>query len=161
MKFSDLNPRMRSMIAALNSTNHMNTAELGHACLPQIDAQSAANMLNELRGNGLVFSMQKPESQKYANWAITTVGRAVFMGRPDGDVVLQAAGTTVVASATAKKRFIIGTEGGTLDVISGSRDYALAEAQRRATAKPGGVYRVYEQIAEAHMPVPQAQITLL
>ena len=169
MKFSDLTANMRSMISALNSTNHLNTEELGRACTPaKLSAQSAANVLNELRGTGLVYSMQKPESQQYAKWAITSVGRAVFMGRPDGDVVLQTVPATNAQApcspakdAAPIKRYMVSETAGVGTFMTGERDDVLAEAQRRATAKPGTQFNVYERIATAHMPVPQAQITLL
>ena len=168
MKFSGLNSNMRSMLTALCASSTLNTEQLGNGCVPKLTAQQAANTLNEMRAVGLVYSMQKPESRQYASWAVNAVGKAVFMGRPDGDVVLQ----TVPASdaqaqcspapgAAPTKRFIVSAQGGTLTVLNVTREYALAEAQRLATAAPGTDYRVYEQIATAHMPVPQAQITLL
>ena len=166
MKFSDLNSNMRSMLTALCASSTLNTEQLGNGCVPKLTAQQAANVLNEMRAVGLVYSMQKPESRQYASWAVNSVGKAMFMGRPDGDVVLQTVPASDAQCSPAKdaapvKRFIIGERSGTLVVVHGTRDEVLAEAQRRATIKAGAEYNVYEQIATAHMPVPQAQITLL
>lgn len=166
MKFSQLTSNMRSMIAALAASSNLTTDQLGRACSPHINAQQASSTLLELRKHGLAYSMQKPTGTTYASWAITSVGMAVFEGRPDGDVraselpqVGQAQCTNAAAPAT--KRYMVSETGGVGTFMTGDRADVLAEAQRRATAKPGAEYNVYERIAVAHMPVPQAQITLL
>ena len=166
MKFSDLNSNMRSMLTALCASSTLNTEQLGNGCVPKLTAQQAANTLNEMRAAGLVYSMQKPESRQYASWAVNSVGKAMFTGRPDGNVVLQTVPASDSQCSPAKdtapeRRFILGEKGGTLVVVHGTREKVLEEAQRRATVNAGTEYNVYEQIAVAHMPVPQAQITLL
>lgn len=163
MKFSQLTSNMRSMVAALAASNHLNTDQLGKACSPQINAQQASSTLLELRKQGLVYSMQKPTGTAYASWAITSVGMAVFEGRPDGDVVLTNVPVNngqAYSPVKPAKQFVIKSASSVL-LPECDRDIALAKAQQAATNNPGVEYNVYERIAIAHMPVPQAQITLL
>lgn len=160
MKFSNLTSNMRSMLTALAASNHLNTEQLGRACMPQISAASAANVLCEMRKNGIAYSMQKPENKQYADWSITSVGKAVFEGRPDTDVRVNHVPDVADKSAYTDSKFIVGATGH-VSAPCASRDDALATAQHRATEEPGKAFRVYELIAVANMPVPQAQITLL
>lgn len=166
MKFSQLTSNMRSMIAALAASSHLDTDQLGRACSPKLNAQQAASTLLELRKHGLAYSMQKPTGTAYASWAITSVGMAVFEGRPDSDVrVTSVASPTAdvqaCAPSPAGKRYVLSVAGGVGSFMHGVREDVLELAQRKATEQPGKEYHVYEQIAVAHMPVPQAQITLL
>lgn len=159
MKFSNLTSNMRSMLTALAASNHLNTEQLGNGCVPKLNGQQAANVLIELRQKGIVYSMQKPDTQRFALWSATEFGKAVFMGRPDTDVQPTAVQPQAYASAKSGK-FIVGATGHS-SVPCVDRDSALSLAQRNATDLPGTDFKVYELIAVANMPVPQAQITLL
>jgi hypothetical protein len=79
---------------------------------------------------------------------------------------VQAASTLGPIMDAAKKRaptktFIVKSSDSPLWTITGDIDDATRKAQNMATAEPGKTYRVYELVAVANMPVPQAQITLL
>lgn len=164
MKFSDLTSNMRSMLTALCACHHLNTEQLGNGCVPKLSPAAAANVLNELRHKGLIFSMQKPTGQAYAAWSVSEFGHDVFMGRPDGNV--QASPSTQGPNMAAAKKeavlnkFIIGAPGQN-SVTEHSREDALRVAQEAATRSPGTDFKVYELIAVASLPVPTAQITLL
>lgn len=175
MKFSDLTSAQRSILTALRSTSSLNTERLGLACVPQNSPTGAAGVLVEMRTKGLVHSIQKPESQRFALWCITEYGMAVFDGRPDTDpalapmaVVTAASPPTpdpkvdVAAKSEPVKSFLLfknrSMEG---QLTATTREAALDEAQQRATASPGNIYTVFEEVARAELPKPQAQITLL
>lgn len=165
MKFTDLPPSNRSILAALCAAGAagLRTDALGRCTSPRHHTpQEAANLLNNLRQLGLVYSQQKPDNQSYALWKASEYGLAVFMGRP-ADVQPERTVTSSVPTcgAVPTKRFIISEAGGLGHVATCTREEALDAAQSKATSKPGTVFRVYEQVAEAHMPVPQAMITLL
>lgn len=162
MKFSQLDSPSRSILTALAATNHLTTDQLANACCPKKTPKEAANVLCGLRSLGLVYSMQKPDSKPYASWAITAVGKAVFEGRPDGDVVI-----TPPASvpATAEELRYLVNYGNECEVLPYSRwpteELAIAEAQRYATTHPGKKATVLRVLAVAEMPVPQATVTRL
>lgn len=86
MKFTDLSGNQRSMLTMLCTGQTFTTIELARGCNPRADAQSAAQLLMDLREKGVAFSSQKPAGQPYANWRASDYGRDVFAGRPD-DVV--------------------------------------------------------------------------
>lgn len=170
MKFTDLPPTHRSILAALCAVGNasLRTDALGRCTSPRHSTpQEAANLLNNLRQLGLVYSQQKPDNQLYALWKASEYGVAVFMGRPD-EVPLGAAASaqTSIANGCAQpsgsaKSFLIVRPTGGCEEYRGTREQALAQAQAGATKNPGTEYSVYEIIGVAHMPVPQAQITLL
>lgn len=162
MKFSQLDSPSRSILTALAATNHLTTDQLGNACCPKQTPKEAANVLCGLRALGLVYSMQKPDLKPYASWAITTVGKGVFLGRPDGDVNITPDSTASAASASEELLYIVKYG----DVATpGSRwpteELAITEAQRYATTHPGKKATVLRVIAVAEMPVPQATVTRL
>lgn len=162
MKFSDLTSNQRSIIAALAASSSLRTDALGRCCVPRLDGPGAANVLCSLRELGLIYSHQKPTSQTYADWKISQVGMAVFTARPDGDVVVRTAGEPVNTAGPAVERhdFVIqGPNGSTK--LTGTSEEALTAAQHRATIEPGSEYKVFRLVAVAHMPVPQAVVTLL
>lgn len=165
MKFTDLPPTNRSILAALCAAGAagLRTDALGRCTSPRHSTpQEAANLLNNLRQLGLVYSQQKPDNQSYALWKASEYGVAVFMSRPDE--VAPPAKSQVAEAACASepvKNYIISSPGGADHHARGIRADALAKAQSMATADAGREYSVYEIIGLAHMPVPQAQITLL
>lgn len=171
MKFTDLPPTQRSILAALCAAGAagLRTDALGRCTSPRHSTpQEAANLLNNLRQLGLVYSQQKPDTQSYALWKVSEYGVAVFVSRPD-EVPAPGAAASVAASIAngcaqsepAVKNYIIRGQGGVDHHARGIRADALAKAQNMATVDAGREYSVYEIIGVAHMPVPQAQITLL
>jgi hypothetical protein len=161
MKFTDLTSNMRSMLTALCASSHLNTEQLGNGCVPKLNGQQAANVLIELRQKGVVYSMQKPDTQRFALWAVTEFGKAVFMGRPDTDVQpAQKQPDVADKVAYVAGKFIVGATGHT-SIPCADKPTALRLAQVNATDMPGTDFKVYELIAVANMPVPQAQITLM
>lgn len=171
MKFTDLPPTNRSILAALCAAGAagLRTDALGRCTSPRHSTpQEAANLLNNLRQLGLVYSQQKPDNQSYALWKASEYGVAVFMSRPDEVPAPGAAASvaTSIANGCAQsngsaKSFLIVRPTGGCEEYRGTREQALAQAQTGATKNPGTEYSVYEIIGVAHMPVPQAQITLL
>jgi hypothetical protein len=183
MKFTDLQSNERAVLAALRASagNCMGTDALGRAMYPTQSPADAASTLNGMRRKGLLYSMQKGPNVAYAPWSISEYGIAVFDGRPDTDPALapkvatmcaayggavQAASTLGPKMDAATKRaptktFIVTRADSPLWTITGDINDATRKAQNLATAEPGEAYRVYELVAVAHMPVPQAQITLL
>lgn len=166
MKFTDLTPAQRSMLAALCATSGvgLQTDRLGMCVSPrQFCPSDAASSLLGMRKLGLVYSNQKTANQVYAIWKASEYGLAVFMGRPADVPVLNAGQTSSsqVGHTTPQRKTIIFCPGLAIDFTARTRKGAIEEAQRLATANPGRIYGVYEQVAEASMPVPQAQVTLL
>jgi hypothetical protein len=83
MKFTDLAAQQRSMLTMLCTGQTFDTAQLGRGCNPRQDAQRAAQILMNMREQGLVFSSQKTAVQTYASWRASDYGKAVFAGRPE------------------------------------------------------------------------------
>lgn len=169
MKFAQLGSPSRSILTALAASNNLTTDQLANACCPKKTPKEAANELCGLRALGLVYSMQKPDSKPYASWAISAVGKAVFEGRPDGDVVITpdtgpcAPSISVQSPRSADDLLYVVKYGD--DATPGSRwpteELAITEAQRYATTHPGKKATVLRVIAISEMPVPQATVTRL
>lgn len=166
MKFSDLNIAARSMLNALSASASLRTDELGRCANPRLDPAAAANVLNSMREKGLIYSRQKLANAQYTAWFITDVGRAVFMGRPDGEVLLAAGGVVQPETPAPEKgdQFLITGNHVGYDALVTTADKAVAVAAHRAELSPGKVIQVYKLVAEAHLPKPvkpTAQIILL
>lgn len=171
MKFTDLTSNSRSMLTALCASvgTGLDTAELSRCTTPRkLDCAQTACVLLEMRKQGLVYSNQKPLGKSYALWEASDYGLAVFTGRHDTDVpapstAASACAAPTIGYTTAKlvKAYIVRSNDGSSYIADGIRADALSKAQNMATAEPGREYKVYELIAVAHMPVPQAQITML
>lgn len=164
MKFTDLTSSQRSMLAALCACNGLglNTEALGRAATPKMDATSAASSLLHLRTAGLVYSNQKPTGQAYALWKASEYGLAVFMGRPADVQAAQAEPATaaeMVAPAGYKLHSYMIYPGAI--GYQGTEQTMLGELAKLAESNPGKQYMAYRKVADAVLPVPQAQITLL
>lgn len=83
MTFAQLNSSQRSILTMLCTGQTFNTAELGRGTVPKQDAQAAAQILMEMRDQGLIFSSQKAAGAQYASWRASDYGKKVFEGRPD------------------------------------------------------------------------------
>ncbi|QJD54964.1 hypothetical protein PssvBMR12_gp16 [Pseudomonas phage MR12] len=70
------------MLTMLCTGQAFNTAELGRGTSPQMNTQSAAATLMDMRERGIVYSSQKPTGQTYAVWRATEYGKDVFASRP-------------------------------------------------------------------------------
>jgi len=162
MKFSDLTSNQRAILAALAASNKLGTDALGRACNPKLSPPLAANVLCSMREHGLLYSHAKLPNAPYCDWVISSVGVAVFTGRPDGDVRVTGAPVNGTKPTDDCTEFLIGSEApGSSFKLGGTQEEALTEAQRHATANPGRTYKVMRLVAVAHMPVPQAVVTLL
>lgn len=158
MKFSDLTPTHRSILAALVNGGPQSTDRLARV-IGTSSAQLAATTLCQLRTIGLIYSREKG-NDTYATWVANDIGLAVFNNRP-ADVPAPAIEAQCASNDEAAD-WIIYEEGmGSVRVNDSLRHAVLSKAQSRATAKPGTVFTVYRAVAVAAMPVPQAQITLL
>lgn len=81
LKYAELASNQRTMLSMLCTGQSFKTDELAKACCPSIGAGDAAHVLCNMRDAGLVFSNQKPSSQRYADWKVSEYGKLVFMGR--------------------------------------------------------------------------------
>ena len=133
----------------------------------RVTPQEAANLLNNLRQLGLVYSQQKPDNQSYALWKASEYGVAVFMSRPDE---VPAPGTMSIACSTPAigcaeapsphrlRQWMI-YPGGLQ--FQGTEEALAAQLAKCAEQVPGTTYLAYVLHSEAVLPVPKAQITLL
>lgn len=169
MKFTDLPPTNRSLLAALCAagTAGLRTDALGRAVSPRhATPQEAANLLNNMRMLGLVYSQQKPDNQAYALWKASEYGVAVFMSRPNDVPSVPATATAPVVGCAdailpAPQRLRIWMiYPGTIQ-YKGSEASLTTELAALAQSNPGTKYMAYLLHSEAVLPVPTAQITLL
>lgn len=173
MKFTDLTPYQRSMLAALCAVGTgMHTDALGRATTPKLPADGAASVLLDLRKKGLVYSNQKPTGTAYALWKASEYGMAVFMSRPDevpapgtrsimSDYVTSAAtaqGHAIDQRSPRLRQWMI-YPGGLQ--FQGTEEALAAQLAKCAEQVPGTTYLAYVLHSEALLPVPKAQITLL
>ncbi len=153
MKFTDLTGQQRSVLSMLATNSTFNTKELGLGVTPKQDAQSAAQLLMDMRDKGLIFSSQKLPSQAYAQWRTSEYGKAVFESRPDGEVGVGKAPTGVSQAAA----FVVyrRPSGAQLEYIASypSEVDALNYASRQ-TDKTGDEYHVAKLVARVK-PVTQ------
>lgn len=168
MKFSSLPAPQRTQLAALASSigSDLNTKQLSMAAPMNGDAQKGAKHLLELRRLGLVYSTERQAGQQYAKWFITSVGMAVFEGRPDGDVVLVPAEQcdlhqTPKPEPTAKLYRVVAKDNGTLfdQIATADEQAALNLLSYTAEKNPGVAFALITSIAVAHLPKPAATIT--
>lgn len=170
MKFTDLPPTNRSLLAALCAagTAGLRTDALGRAVSPRhATPQEAANLLNNMRMLGLVYSQQKPDNQSYALWKASEYGVAVFMSRPNDVPAVPATATTTPeagyadASLPAPQRLRSWMIYPGAIQYRGSESSLTTELAALAQGNPGTKYMAYLLHSEAVLPVPTAQITLL
>lgn len=79
MKFANLHPAFRTLLAALGNADGMLTDALSR-CVNITPAQ-AAHDLCAMRKLGLIYSRQRTPNSPYCKWFITDYGRGVFDGR--------------------------------------------------------------------------------
>lgn len=167
MKFSQLPAYQRTQLAALaaQAGSGLNTKQLSMAAPISGDAQRGAANLLELRRLGLVYSTERPAGQQYAKWFITSVGMAVFEGRPNGDVVLVPAEQCDLhqtqAPAPKTKSWRVQDERGQVvaDITTSSEALALKLLQTQAESHAGTTLYLVTTVATAHLPKPAATIT--
>jgi hypothetical protein len=169
MKFTDLPPTNRSILAALCAAGAagLRTDALGRCTSPRHSTpQEAANLLNNLRQLGLVYSQQKPDNQSYALWKASEYGVAVFMSRPDevpapGKLVDPrdiTDGVNAGHSPTRLRKWMVYPGG---MQFQGTEEALATELSKCAEGRPGVTFLAYVLHSEALLPVPKAQITLL
>lgn len=164
MKFSDLTNNQRAILNALASTNKLQTDALGRCCNPKLNPPTVANVLCSMREQGLIYSHAKLPNASYCDWVISTVGMAVFAGRPDGEVkVVDVEPVNSAAVSPGHEHYLVKASepGRSFSLSNTTQDVALAEATRHAERYPGTTYEVFKKIAVAELPVPKAQLRML
>lgn len=164
MKFSTLEPSVRTLLAALCNASNIRTDRLANCinCTPQ----EAANVLCKMRKLGLIYSMEKG-SAAYAPWSATEVGMHLFSNRPDhtlvyvNDAELNMLESLKANGGTAQPitRYVVATN---FDLSkSGTKKQAMLAAEEMAL-RVGQPVTVLGLVAQMTPPEqPKVQIELL
>ncbi len=165
MKFSDLTAGQRTQLAALAASGPgLTTDRLSKAAPFSGDNSAGAHSLCGLRALGLVYS-ENPNGSKFCNWRITSVGMAVFVSRPDGEVkvqqpVVQSADQAEAPRPVDKIYRVYTAFGEKFDEFTTAQEQAAIDRlQELATANPGREFKLVTTIAVAFLPAPVAKIT--
>jgi hypothetical protein len=159
MKFSNLTANHRSILAALVNAGPQTTDRLARV-IGTTSAQVAASSLCQLRTIGLIYSREKGVDT-YATWVANDIGLAVFNNRP-ADVPAPAIEPQCASNDVEADWLLTCCSSAALPYsFRATRTHAMCKLQTTATNNPGVTYNLYRVIAQAAMPVPQAQITLL
>jgi hypothetical protein len=160
MKFSTLKPTHRSALAALANSGVLRTDKLAR-CMEGITPASAAHELCALRKTGLIFSHQKTGADTYCNWEISSVGRAVFEGRPDQSLVMKSEDKVQSqVGGTPPHYAVIKSPAAGIETTSSQSDAIAAASQ--AALENGYPYIVIRLVADVTPPpLPTATVALL
>lgn len=151
MKFSTLCVTHRSALAALCNSDVLTTDKLAKVMnLPT--AQAAAHSLCKMRKAGLIFSHPKAQPSQYCLWEVTTLGEALFNGRPGAELVFKNEGAPAVTKFVVVTNFDHGSHG--------TREQALLAAQHLASeGKACTVLGLVADVTPPEQPLPV--VTLL
>ena len=155
MKFSKLPSVHRHSLALLANAGVQTTATLAKHC--SLTPQQAAHELCRMRKAGLCFSHQKLPNEQYAKWEVTSLGQALFDGRPDAELVVKEPGTTTPKGhGITKFAVVLNFKHGE----TGTREQALLAAQHLASE--GQACTVIGLVADVTPPEqPLPVVTLL
>lgn len=152
MKFSTLSAAHRSALAAICNSGVLTTDKLAKV-MGSISNPVAAHQLCAMRKAGLIFSHQKVGSEQFCKWEVTTLGEALFNGRPGAELVFKPE-----AGAPAVTKFVVVTN---FDHgAHGTREQALLAAQHLASeGKACTVLGLVADVTPPEQPLPV--VTLL
>ncbi len=152
MKFSTLSAAHRSALAAIRNAGVLKTDKLAAVMGGGITAQQAAHQLCAMRKAGLVFSHQKDSGAQYCRWEVTTLGEALFNGRPGAELVFKHGDEHAVTKYAVIMNFQHQT--------TGTREQALLAAKHKASEGiPCTVIGLVADVVPPEQPLPV--VTLL